>query len=104
MEQIEKYRKSVINKRITAVVILGALSVFAFVTYLQGTSKLSMSGFKVSEAERTVNELLEENKKLTLELSKIKNMASIEEYSVAKSMVKVEKVEYINTASNMAMK
>lgn len=104
MEQIEKTRKHNLRKRVSLVVVFGLLTAFTFAIHLRGTGKLSTTGRKVSELESRVRVLQEENKKLTLELSKIKNIANIEEYSVAKSMVKVDKIEYINTASNMAMK
>ncbi len=104
MDQIEKYRKIILSKKITVMVFMWLLIFVGFTTYMIGMSKLSVSGFKVSEIEKNIKTLEDKNKKLTLKLSEIKKMTSIEEFSSVKKMTKVNNIEYIDLASNVAMK
>jgi len=104
MDQVEKYRKIILSKKITVMVFMWILIFVGFSTYMISMGKLSVSGFKVSEVEKNIKILEEENKKLTLELSNVKQMASIEEFGVSKKMVKVNKIDYIDLVSSVAMK
>lgn len=104
MDQVEKYRKIILSKKIAVMIFMWVLIFVGFSTYMIGMSKLSVSGFKVSEVERDIKVLEDENKKLTLELSGIKKMTSIEEFSNTKKMTKVNKIDYIDLTSSVAMK
>lgn len=104
MDQVEKYRKTILGKKIIVMVSMWVLILVGFSTYMIGMSKLSVSGFKISEAEKNIKNLQEENKKLAIELSEIKQMASIEEFGNSKKMVKVGNISYIELNSNVAMK
>ncbi len=104
MDQVEKYRKIILSKKVTVMVFMWVLIFIGFSTYMISMSKLSVSGFKISEVEKNIKTLEEENKKLTLELSNVTNMASIEQFGEAKKMVKVDKIDYIDSMPSVAMK
>lgn len=104
MDQVEKYRKIILSKKVTVMAFMWVLIFVGFSTYMISMSKLSVSGFKVSEVEKNIKVLEEENKKLTLELSNIKKMATIEEFGASKKMIKVNKIDYIDLVSSVAMK
>ena len=104
MDQVDKYRKVILNKKIGVMVFMWVLIFGGFSTYMIEMSKLSVAGFKVTELERGIKSLEESNKKLTLKLADMKKMASIDEFSKSKNMVAIEKVDYINLTSSVAMR
>lgn len=103
MDQIEKYRKIIIGKKITVMVFMWILIFAGFFTYIFKVNEISTKGFKVTELQKNVKNLEEENKKLTLELSEMKKMANLDSFSKDQKMVKVDKIDYLSTKSSVAI-
>lgn len=104
MDQVEKYRKSILNKKVKATVFTGFLILTGLFIYIFQITNISTKGFRITELERSIKTLEDENKKLTLELANSRKMSVIEEYGTANKMIKVSTVKYITLTSNVAMK
>jgi len=104
MDQIEKNRKSIINKKIKSIGFLCLLMTIGIFIYIFEITTISTKGFKITELEKNIKVLEDENKKLTLELANQRKMSKFEEYGKGKNMVKIETVKYITLTSNVAMK
>lgn len=104
MDQIEKNRKSIINKKIKSITFLCLLMTVGIFIYIFEITTISTKGFKITELEKTIKTLEDSNKRLTLSLANQRKMSKFEEYGIEKSMVKIDTVKYITLTSSVAMK
>lgn len=74
---------------------LGALVLFMAVTYVISINSSSTSGYQITKLQKSVNGLVEENKKLTLQNAEINSMASINDAAWQSGFVPVTSMEYV---------
>jgi len=67
--------------------------------YLLQINSLATKGFKIQELERQLNELKDNNKKLSLEAVHLSSMAELNEKVHNLDMVSVDEFSYINLGS-----
>ena len=63
MDQVEKYRKSILSNKIGIISFLWVLIFLGFFTYIFEISIISTKGFKVTELERAIKSAETTNKK-----------------------------------------
>lgn len=79
---------------------LGALVLFMAVTYVVSINSSSTSGYQITKLQKSVNGLVEENKKLTLQNAEINSMASINDAAWQSGFVPVTSMEYVQLSQS----
>jgi len=102
-QQVIQYKKN-LNKRVKALIVLGLSIIICFFIYISQIAIISSKGFIITELEKKMSTLEDQNKVLTLELTNVKEISNLEEYSKEKKMVNIDKINYISLTSNVAMK
>ena len=102
-QQVIQYKKN-LNKQVKALIVLGLSIIICFFIYISQIAIISIKGFIIAELEKKMSALQDQNKVLTLELTNVKEISNLEEYSKEKKMVNIDKINYISLTSNVAMK
>ncbi|HQL11582.1 hypothetical protein KBH77_04345 [Patescibacteria group bacterium] len=102
-QQVIQYKKN-LNKQVKALIVLGLSIIICFFIYISQIAIISSKGFIITELEKKMSTLEDQNKVLTLELTNVKEISNLEEYSKEKKMVNIDKINYISLTSNVAMK
>ncbi|HOC96314.1 MAG TPA: hypothetical protein PLM63_00150 [bacterium] len=102
-QQVIQYKKN-LNKQVKALIVLGLSIIICFFIYISQIAIISSKGFIIAELEKKMSALQDQNKVLTLELTNVKEISNLEEYSKEKKMVNIDKINYISLTSNVAMK
>lgn len=102
-QQVIQYKKN-LNKQVKALIVLGLSIIICFFIYISQIAIISSKGFIITELEKKMSTLEDQNKVLTLELTNVKEISNLEEYSKEKNMVNIDKINYISLTSNVAMK
>lgn len=102
-QQVIQYKKN-LNKQVKALIVLGLSIIICFFIYISQIAIISSKGFIIAELEKKMSALQDQNKVLTLELTNVKEISNLEEYSKEKNMVNIDKINYISLTSNVAMK
>jgi len=95
--------KKIKNKK-NLIVVLSILCLGLFFGKLFITNEVSIKYLEKANLENEIKELEDKQKRLTVKLSDLKKIATIEEYSEKENMVEVGYINYIVLNSNMAMK
>ncbi|MCF7906397.1 hypothetical protein K9L04_00500 [Patescibacteria group bacterium] len=95
--------KKIKNKK-NLIVVLSILCLGLFFGKLFITNEVSIKYLEKANLENEIKELEDVQKRLTVRLSDLKKIATIEEYSEKENMVEVGYINYIVLNSNMAMK
>ena len=66
------------------------------VMYLMKTSTLATKGYAISDLQKQMNELEQENERVQVRIAQYGSMANIEERLKSMSLVAVDQVEYIS--------
>ena len=86
-QQVIQYKKN-LNKQVKALIVLGLSIIICFFIYISQIAIISSKGFIIAELEKKMSALQDQNKVLTLELTNVKEISNLEEYSKEKNMVK----------------
>ena len=103
-QQSAQYKQIVINKQIRSISLTSLFIAIGFFIYIFQITSISTKGFVITELEKNIKILENENKSLTLELANAKKISNLEEYSKSRNMVGIDKINYITLTSNVAMK
>lgn len=99
--------KTEINKMKNKKSLIIVLSIFCFGLFfgkLFMKNEVSIKYLEKANLEYEIKKLEDEQKRLTVRLSDIKKVATVEEYSKEKNMIEVGYINYIVLNSNVAMK
>lgn len=80
------------------------LTVSVSVVYLVEINYITTRGFHLKEIEKKINDVKEENEKLSLQVIQIKSMANLSEKIAELDMVPAEKIIYYNSAGQAVAK
>lgn len=95
--------KTIKNKK-NLIVILSVLCLGLFFGRLVITNEVSIKYLEKANLENEIKEMEDIQKRLTVKLSDIKKIATIEEFGEEKNMVQIGYINYIVLNSNVAMK
>jgi len=95
--------KSLLNIKFLNVVILAAICLVGFL-YLAKINNMATKGFKMKELEEKQSVLRENIKKIELQIADLQSMQRLEERISGLNMASVAKVQYISSASSVAVK
>ncbi len=91
------------NKR-NLIIVLSIFCLGLFFGKLFIMNEVSIKYLEKANLEHKIKNLEDEQKRLTVRLSDIKKVATIEEYSKENNMVQIGYINYIVLNSNVAMK
>lgn len=74
-----------------AIITIGILSFF----YLYEQNNISTKGYTIRELEKQVDEIKEQNRKLELEVAKVRSIEEIEKSAGKLNMVKIQKFTFV---------
>lgn len=95
--------KTIKNKK-NLIVILSVLCLGLFFGRLFITNEVSIKYLEKANLENEIKGLEDTQKRLTVRLSDIKKIATIEEFGEEKNMIQIGYINYIVLNSNVAMK
>ena len=77
-QQSAQYKQIIINKQVRSIALTSIFIAVGFFIYIFQITNISTKGFVITELERKISVLENENKSLTLELSNAKKISNLE--------------------------
>ncbi len=93
-----------IKNRKNSIIVLSVLCLGLFFGRLFITNEVSIKYLEKANLENEIKALEDAQKRLTVKLSDIKKIATIEEFGEEKNMIQIGYINYIVLNSNVAMK
>lgn len=100
---IDRLKTLILNRK--AISFAGiTFSVVMVLVYIGTVNSVATAGFQVSQLEQEIASLKKERANLQLEASALGSMQRVETESQSLSLTPIAEVEYINTASSVAVR
>ena len=104
MRQKKISEKRWLMSKTTRVVLIFGIFLFSFL-YLGQMNSVSTKGYAISDLEKEINNLEQENERLQFKIAKLGSLQNIQERMGGLQMVSVDNVEYLRMPGNfMALK
>lgn len=91
----------VISKFRTLLLVGVFISIFTYLITINNTATL---GIKISESQKMIDEIKEQNRELQIHISNLRSISRIEELATQLNMVKVDQYSYVVTMPTVAVK